>query len=54
MDTNAMDANPFIAGSALAVEDVLAQQDPALSPSTGKSNPSPRTVLGPRWSGKRR
>ena len=47
MYTIAMDTNPFMARSALVVEDVLTQQDPAFSPGAGDGNPRPRRFPGP-------
>ena len=46
MDTIAMYTYAFIAAGTRMVEDVLAQQDPALSPSTGRQ-PSPQAVFWP-------
>ena len=49
-----MDTNPFMARSALVVEDVLTQQDPAFSPSAGDGNPRHERFRRPTRSGKRR
>ena len=54
MDTIAMDAYPFVAGAARAVDDVFTRQDPALRRARATAVLRDERFRGLRWSGKRR
>ena len=54
MNIIAMDAYPFIAGGARAVDDVFTRQDPALRRGRTTAVLRDERFRGLRWSGKRR